>query len=186
MDDLDEQMDALLAEERAHMPEHVLTDMDTSDPEPFVTELVAGSALFKLEGVVKINIGGRWRPFKIRAIPRIELEEAMRELKPKRLPKVLDKQTKTYVEDTESEAYLRWIGTYGYLRVLLGLADITLRNREGVIVWQYPGEVRHLAEAVQALQQTGITTDHVERFTQAINALSAQDEDEQTETLLGN
>jgi hypothetical protein len=186
MDDLDAQMDALLAEERAHLPEHLLTDMDTSDPEPFVTELVAGAPLFQLESVATITIGGKRCRFKIRAIPKIELEEALRELKPKRLPKILDKQTKTYVEDTESEVYLRWIGTYGYLKVLLGLADITLRNREGVIVWQYPGEVRHLAEAVQALQQTGITTDHVERLTQAINALSAQDEDEQAETLLGN
>lgn len=164
----------------------MLAGVDTSDPAEFVTELSASSDFFQAESVAHILVKGRTYAFKIRSVPKSEIEDALRELKPRSLPKVLDKKTKTYVEDTESRAYLHWIGTFGYLKVLLGLSAMTLRDRRGEIVWQVPGEVRKLDVAVQALKDTGITVEHVEKLTAAINALSAQEDEQQTEELLGN
>jgi hypothetical protein len=76
--------------------------------------------------------------------------------------------------------------TFAYLKVLLGLSALTLRDTTGAIVWQVPGEVRDLRAAVSALMGTGITTQHVETLTTAIDRLSQETDDAQQETLLGN
>jgi hypothetical protein len=151
---------------------------DLSDPEPFVTELCATERFFEAQAVAKVRIGERVVAFKIRSVPKEALERVMLESRPKNLPKLKTAQG-TLVLNEEAPPYRQWLLTYGYLKVLLGFAELTLRDRAGQIVWQVPGEVQQALPAVQALKDLGITTQQVEDLTRQIDALSLLDAQEE-------
>ena len=147
---------------------------DFSDPAAFVTELSASTRFFEAQAIAKVRIGQRIVAFKIRSIPKESLERVMLEMRPKNLPKIKNRAGELIISE-ESTAYRQWLLTYGYLKILEGFADITLRDREGHIVWQVPGEIRDTAAAVQTLKEMGITTHQVEDLSRQIDALSLLD-----------
>ena len=167
--------------------------VDLSDPEAFVTELRAAEPLLRAESVATIQVGTRRLQFKIRSIPRAELEEGMRVLRPKTTyrrdaqGKYIRDEAGKLIEDENAPERTAWYLQFGYMKTLLGLAELTLRDRTGAIVWQTPGEEhRDLRAAIQALKDTGISTQHVEDLNKAIDALTMVQVDERAEGLLGN
>jgi hypothetical protein len=166
---------------------------DVSDPEAFVTELGAAEPLLRAESVATIQVGVRQLKFKIRSVPRAELEEGMRVLRPKTVylrdhqGKYMKDDAGKLIEDEDAPTRTGWYLQFGYMKTLMGLAEITLRDRTGAVVWQAPGEEhRDLRAAIQALKDTGISTQHVEDLNKAIDALTVLHIDECAEDLLGN
>jgi hypothetical protein len=169
------------------------TPLDLSDPEAFVTELRAAEPLLRAESVATIQVGARQLKFRVRSIPRAELEDGMRMLRPKATylrdghGKYVRDEAGKLVEDEDAPAKTAWYLQFGYMKVLFGLAELTLRDRTGAVVWQVPGEEhRDIRAAIQALKDTGISTQHVEDLNRAIDALTVLQMDEQVEDLLGN
>jgi hypothetical protein len=160
---------------------------DLSDPAAFVTELSAVTPYFEAQAVVRVRIGARVIALKIRSVPKEQLEQAMVQLRPK-LPKYRDKQTGLLVIDEDSTPYRHWLQTYAYLKAILGLADITLRDKQGQVVWRSPNDAweRDMPAAVQALKDMAITTLQIEAISRAIDALSQVEQEQEVEELLGN
>jgi hypothetical protein len=167
---------------------------DTSDPSEFVTELHASEPRLRAESVATIQVGAKQLKFRIRSIPKAELEEYMQRLRPKPSyvkdahGKPLRDEAGKPIEDENSPERTRWYLQFGYMKVLLGLAEITLRDRTGAVVWQTPGDssTQDMRAAVQALKDSGIATQHVEDLNKAIDALTVLQAEEQVEDLLGN
>lgn len=167
--------------------------LDMSDPEEFVTELRAAEPLLRAESVAIIQVGTRQLKFKIRSIPRAELEAGMAQLRPKTVylkdahgKFVRDEQGKL-VEDEDAPSKTAWYLQFGYMKCLLGMAELTLRDRTGTIVWQVPGtEHRDLRAGIHALKDTGISTQHIEDLNKAIDALTLLHVEERAEDLMGN
>ena len=107
-------------------------------------------------------------------------------LRPKGRPKMRDRATGLLVTDEDSPAYRGWLQTYGYIKVVLGLAEMTLRDRQGHVCWQSQGDMQHMAQAIQALKDMGIATPHVETLLRAIDALSTVEQEQEFTELLGN
>ena len=165
---------------------------DVSDPSEFVTELHANDMVFQAESIATIQVGRKQLKFKIRSVPKVELEEYMQALKPKAIY-LRDAHGKFVfengrpVEDENHPTKTEWYLLFGYLQVLLGFAELTLRDRTGAIVWHRPGDrCSDVRAAIQALKDSGITTQHVEDLKKAIDALTQVHEENETEHLLGN
>jgi hypothetical protein len=168
----------------------VPTFPDLSDPAAFVTELSAVTPYFEAQAMVRVRIGPRVIALKIRSVPKEQLEAAMLQMRPK-LPKYRDKQTGLLVVDEDSAPYRQWLQTYAYLKVILGLVAITLKDREGHIVWQSAEDrsapvIQQMPAAVQALKDMAITMLQVEAISRAIDALSQVEQEQEIEELLGN
>jgi hypothetical protein len=151
--------------------------VDLSDPAPFVTELSATEKFFEAQALAKVRIGPRLVAFKIRSVSKEALEQVMMDARPRNLPKMKNAQGNLVVNE-ESPQYRQWLLTYGYLKVLLGFAELTLRDRAGRVVWQVPGDRQEAAAGVQALKDLGITTHQVEDLSRQIDALSLLDAEE--------
>lgn len=167
--------------------------LDMSDPEGFVTELRAAEPLLRAESVATIQVGPRQLKFKIRSIPRTELEAGMAQLRPKTVylkdahGKFVRDENGKLVEDDDAPSKTAWYLQFGYMKCLLGMAELTLRDRTGAIVWQVPGEThRDLRAGIQALKDTGISTQHIEDLNKAIDALTVLQIEERAEDLMGN
>ena len=159
---------------------------DLSDPASFVTELSATSRFFEAHAVAKVRIGQKIVPVKIRSIPKEALEQAMLSMRPAKMPKIRDRQSGLLVVDEESSAYRQWLLTYGYIKVVLGFADMTLRDKQGRLVWQSNGEMQDLPGAIRALKDLGITSLQVDDLTRAVDALSKLESEQDTDDLLKN
>lgn len=167
---------------------------DTSDPSEFVTELGPNDPALRAESIAFIQVGKKQKPFKIRSIPKTELEQGMALLRPPTVylrnahGKYVRDEQGNRIEVEDSPEKTAWYLTFGYMKVLLGLAEITLRDRAGAVVWQVPGdqESRDIRAAIQALKDSGIATQHIEDLNKAIDALTTLETDEAVEDLLGN
>ncbi len=159
----------------------VFEPVDLSDPAPFVTELCATARFFEAQAIARVRIGPQVVAFKIRSVPKETLEQVMLDARPRNLPKVKTTQG-TLVLNEDAPAYRQWLLTYGYLKVLLGFAEITLRDTQNRIVWQVPGARLDPLPAVQALKDLGITTHQVDDLTRQIDALSLLDAQEDAQT----
>ena len=159
---------------------------DLSDPEPFVTELGGETRFFESRGVARVQIGSRTVSFHIRAVPKEDWDKVQDILRPKKWPRYYDQKNEQWADDIDHPAIQAYVRTLGYARLLLGLCDITICNRAGKIVWQEPGEVRHLHEGIEALKWQGITVGHVEALTKAIDGLSRVTQEQDAGALLGN
>jgi hypothetical protein len=158
---------------------------DLSDPSGFVTELHANDTIFQAESIATIQVGRKQLKFKIRSVPKVELEESMQAIKPKAVY-LRDAHGKFVfengrpVEDENHPTKTEW-----YL--LLGFAELTLHDRTGAIVWQRPGAQHNdVRAAIQALKDSGITTQHIEDLKKSIDALTQVHENDEAEHLLGN
>jgi len=160
------------------------TVADLSDPEAFVTELSAATPFFEAQGAVAVRIGARQVRLKIRSVPKDVLDKAMHLLQGGRLPQVWDKKKNEWVANVEHPRFVEYALSLGYIKVVLGLAETVLRNRQGQIVWQSAGEVQDMAQAIQALRDMGITTPQVDTIVRAIDELTqAEAEQEVTDFL---
>jgi len=160
--------------------------LDLSDPAAFVTELSADTCFFEAQAMARVRIGQKIVAFKIRSVPKEALEHVMLEARPRNLPKVKT-MTGTLVLNEDAPAYRQWLLTYGYLKVLLGFAELTLRDRKGQVVWQVPNPTSFdfaVLPAVQALKDLGITTHQVDDLSRQIDALSLLDAQEEQQTFL--
>ena len=169
-----------------HVPGFTLLHANTElrDPESFVTELSAQERFFEARGTARLRIGNRLVAFNIRSVPKNRLEQALFDLRPKHLPKI--KRQGQLVVDEEHPVYRQWLLTFGYIKVLLGFAEMTLRNHEGEIVWQSEGEIQDAQAGIDALRSMGITTQHVEELNQHIDALTRLEIAQDEEAFLGN
>ena len=204
-------LDALAAHANgaANDPEPAVprTVPDLSDPTAFVLDLSAETPFFASEGRVKLRIGKKVLPFLIRSVPHDVLQRAMQTCKPP-VPKILDKDTRKLVDDVESPIYQDWEQSYAYVKAVLGLTHIVLRDKQGAVVWQSTGQASDDAEAffavqtierhdkihwgtkfrraVQALKDMQMTLGHIVALSTAIDDLSRVDDAETAEDLLGN
>jgi hypothetical protein len=165
---------------------------DLSDPSGFVTELHANDTIFQAESIATIQVGRKQLKFKIRSVPKVELEKSMQAIKPKAVY-LRDAHGKFVfengrpVEDENHPTKTEWYLLFGYLQVLLGFAELTLHDRTGAIVWQRPGAQHNdVRAAIQALKDSGITTQHIEDLKKSIDALTQVHENDEAEHLLGN
>ena len=175
------------------------------DPEAFVLDLSAEQAFFEAEGHVSVRVGRKVVTFQICTVPYDTLQRALALVEP-RLPKVANKVTKLLEKDLDHPLYQEWDQLYPYLKILLGLRQIVLRDTRGTIVWQSTGTPEDdpvvfglvrtgtpdsravwgkLRYGVQALKDMRITAGHVLALSGAIDALSQAEEAASTEDLLG-
>ena len=175
-------------------------------PEAFVLDLSAEHPFFEGEGEVTVRIGRQRITFQLRSVPYDTLQRALALLEP-RVPKVIDKETRKPVKDLEHPLYQEWDQFYPYLKILLGLRQVVLRDAHGTVVWQHRGEPTDDAElffavtstdapvravwgpkfraATQALRDMKITAGHVVALSAAIDELSKAEEADSTAEMLG-
>ena len=181
-------------------------DAPRHDPEAFVLDLSAEHPFFEAEGQVSMRVGRRVVTFQLCTVPYDTLQRAVLLVEP-RLPKVVNKVTRQLDKDVEHPLYQEWDQLYPYLKILLGLRQIVLRNARGEIVWQSTGHAdddpvtfgmvrtgdpdsravwgAKLRSGVQALKDMKITAGHVLALSTAIDELSKVEEADATEALLG-
>ena len=104
-------------------------------------DLSAERAFFEAEGHVSVRVGRKVVTFQICTVPYDTLQRALALVEP-RLPKVANKVTKLLEKDLDHPLYQEWDQLYPYLKILLGLRQIVLRDTRGTIVWQSTGTPR--------------------------------------------
>lgn len=159
------------------------TKPDLSDPTAFVTELSAAAPLFQAEAVALVRVGQRHLPFKIRSVAHETLQDLLRRLRPKGLRRIRDKKTGEWRDDPNSPLLAEYNLRFAYAKVILGLADITLRDQAGTIVWQSKGEIQNLPKAITALRAMQLAPGQIKALSDAIDALSESEQDDEQDDL---
>lgn len=169
-----------------HGPQRVAAvERDLSDPEPFVTELSAQTRFFEAQGEAWVRIGTHKRRLKIRSVSKDAMDQAQLALQGGKLPQTWDSKKNDWVNNFDHPRFIKYALALAYIKAVLGLAESTLRNREGVIVWQSNGEIQDLPAAIQALKDMGITQTQVDALSKAIDGLTQLEQEQDVETFLG-
>ena len=143
--------------------------------ETLITEISAQDTPFATIGTCRVKVGARSMLLGIKSVPTDIYQQEVQRLKPKKLPRISTPDGR-YVVDEESPAYSKYLIEGSYLRVLLGLAQMTLKDRKGKVVWRVPGEGGDIPAAIQALKDTGLTDQQMFQVVQAINQLTRADQ----------